>query len=664
MSQCVIGSQKLHSPGSFFLVNFPSLSRENRNLHYASHRKWHHRPRVLRLRLRLRLPFERANCASESASYGGWDDPGLAGDSDRSAEQFRKFLATVGIDDQKQIFVFLLGLLCALAISRVRVSSIVVFPASVLVFAVGFSFGLVRGGGIGELYHGGNKKREKDETFRVYNEKFKGLDKIVDNFDVNVSNLKYKVQKAIDSREVTVSDLEDYTKVLESIGSLASNARNVIEACKESSGSYGTVLPENQKSNKRKKELGGTGLDFLQSIGGLFRENVIGPKPIKVRNVVKRENVEGAVDDQTSRDNVVSSAAETGNKPKENDALSQDSLNDLYFDENGEERVRNGNVSWKDVGGYSNRFSDSKEYGFRENRLHLQNNHHISLKMRHENQTEAWESRDNLLKSVNYSVRMKHTETEASFVREQKIEKSDDTYRSSSHGSGKSEYSANGSPFREESIKDEDNPHPHVAGQWSEQENGIPSSSSSMVSDDAVFDRYLSEANDLLTQAKEFMRDGHEKERAEIIMYRCAQLLSKAIAMKPASLLAVGQLGNTYLLHGELKLRISRELRTLLYKSDTSSVRKWGTIRDPMSSKDDIASTLINVCEECEELLVEAGRKYRLALSIDGNDARALYNWGLALTFRAQLISDIGPVSIFYRLSYPLLCDSLLLLLA
>ena len=52
------------------------------------------------------------------------------------------------------------------------------------------------------------------------------------------------------------------------------------------------------------------------------------------------------------------------------------------------------------------------------------------------------------------------------------------------------------------------------------------------------------------------------------------------------------------------------------------------------------------MCEECEELLVEAGRKYRLALSIDGNDVRALYNWGLALSFRAQLIADIGPVGI------------------
>jgi hypothetical protein len=51
---------------------------------------------------------------------------------------------------------------------------------------------------------------------------------------------------------------------------------------------------------------------------------------------------------------------------------------------------------------------------------------------------------------------------------------------------------------------------------------------------------------------------------------------------------------------------------------------------------------LQKVCEECEELLVEAGRKFRLALSLDKMDMRALYNWGLALCHRAQLISEEG----------------------
>jgi len=48
------------------------------------------------------------------------------------------------IDDNKHVFMFVLGIFCDFAISRVKVSSIIVFPASVLVFFfVGFySFAL------------------------------------------------------------------------------------------------------------------------------------------------------------------------------------------------------------------------------------------------------------------------------------------------------------------------------------------------------------------------------------------------------------------------------------------------------------------------------------------------------------------------------------------
>ncbi|PON36785.1 Tetratricopeptide-like helical domain containing protein [Parasponia andersonii] len=640
ISQYVLNRWKPHFPNSSFLFNFPSLSRENRILLDVSRRKWPCRPGV------LRFSFVRANSVSGSASYGGWDD---LGDSDRSGEvnsdQFRNFLVSIGVDDRKHVFAFMLGLFCALAISRVRVSSIVVFPASVLVFGIGFSFGLVRGGGIGELNYNGNKKRVKEELFRVYMEKFRNLAEVVDEFDVKVNNLKKKVEKATDSREITVRDLEDYSKVLESISLSTSNARNVIEASNDSLGSSSVVLTENQKSNKKKKELGEIGYDFFQSLGGLFRDNLVDSKTTKVKGSIKREVMEGAVDNQTRGTKLVSSVEKrvlnpvSTNKPKGNSVLSPDPSNEFPIDENGDESIRNGEMSWKEIGRHANTSNYSKEY---IKRLQLVNNHRISLKMGHDNQTETWESHDNLLESVNFSVRMQHTETEASFA-EQKLEKSDNVYRSS-HIREKSEFKTGGSQIREENMNGKDNV--CVAGDRPGHESENPSSSSSMVSD-VLFDRYLTEANDLLRQAKDFMRDGHEKERAEIILYTSAKLLSKAIAMKPVSLLAVGQLGNTYLLHGELKLRISRELRTLLYRSNPPSVGKWGRIHDRSGSKDEIASALIDVCEECEELLVEAGRKYRLALSIDGNDVRALYNWGLALTFRAQLIADIGPEASF-----------------
>ncbi|KAK9208451.1 hypothetical protein WN944_000806 [Citrus x changshan-huyou] len=112
--------------------------------------------------------------------------------------------------------------------------------------------------------------------------------------------------------------------------------------------------------------------------------------------------------------------------------------------------------------------------------------------------------------------------------------------------------------------------------------------------------------------------------------------------MQHMSLLAVDQLGNTYLVHEELKLHFSRKLRRLLLEGDAISVEEQKRILKGLdyqfANKDKIASLLVDACEECEELLVKAGRKYRLALSIDGNDVRALYNWGLALFFLVQLI--------------------------
>ncbi|KAJ4794028.1 hypothetical protein LUZ62_045274 [Rhynchospora pubera] len=155
---------------------------------------------------------------------------------------------------------------------------------------------------------------------------------------------------------------------------------------------------------------------------------------------------------------------------------------------------------------------------------------------------------------------------------------------------------------------------------------------SSSISNDQEFNQNLKEASDILTTARECMKSNSDEENADVLLYKASSLLTTAVSLKPSSLLAIGQLGNTYLLHGELKLKISRELRVLLSNSDGSRFKKT-----------ELGSALVEVCEECENLLVEAGRNYRKALTIDPNDAKALYNWGLALSFRAQLISDIGP---------------------
>lgn len=641
------------SPANF-LFDFPSLSRKSRSLFRFTRRKWlqsHETPNIC---------SASAFCTSGSASYGGWDELRLVSDSERSGEsdQFRNFLVSVGIDDRKHIFVFLLGLVSALAISRVRVYSIVVFPASVLVFAIGFSFGFVRGGSFSEVSVYGGKRKAKEENFRVYTEKLRNLVNFFDRFDVKVNNLKNDIQKAVDNNEITVGDLENYVNVMESISLSALNARNVVEASIDNVGNSSVVLVENQKPSRRKKELGEIGFELLQSVAGLFGENLVGSKPNKVKDNGKRETVESVVNDQT-RANISTSTAEESdfnvvNNNKGNGSLnaSRNSSNKTALDEDEGKRIqvgsKYGRMGSGEMGGSANRFMDGREYSYRNNSLRFTNNRSFSLKMGRDNKTEMWESQDKLFNSEEFRVSMKHMGTEASFVEEQMLKKSSEAYQTSLNKE-KSDNETYRFQFREDRFNHEDDS--HMTNLLSSQEGEVGSSSSPKVSDDVMFDRYLTEANGLLQQAKEFLRSRHDEGRAEIILYRSANLLSKAIALKPMSLLAVGQLGNTYLLHGELKLKITRALRRTLLSGHGSLPieRQNGVLKqldDRITSKDEIASVLVNVCEECEELLVEAGRKYRLALSIDGNDVRALYNWGLALSFRAQLIADIGPVCI------------------
>ncbi|KAK0579285.1 hypothetical protein LWI29_024008 [Acer saccharum] len=250
-------------------------------------------------------------------------------------------------------------------------------------------------------------------------------------------------------------------------------------------------------------------------------------------------------------------------------------------------------------------FIESKEYSYRNNRLQFMNNC-ASLNMGRTDGARAWESHNNLLDSMDFRVGWKHMESETSFVQEQLLKKSNEAYRSSDDNDNEIYRSR----FRVVNTECDSSLVDHLSAQGSE----AGSSLSSPFADDVVFDWYVTEANDLLKQAEECIRSSSDQEHAEIILYNSAMLLSKATAMKPMILL-----GNTYLLHGGLKLRISRELRSILSRSDPLSVEKQK----------------------------RAGRKYRFALSIDGNDVRALYNWGLALSFHAQLIADIGPEAAF-----------------
>ncbi|GMJ14670.1 hypothetical protein HRI_005136200 [Hibiscus trionum] len=594
----------------------------------------------------LNVTPAKASLSAEPSSYGGWDDfePGTWSSNSGESIRLRDFLVSIGIYDKKHVFMFLSGLVCALAISRVRVSTIVLFPASILVFGIGFSFGFVKGGSFNEL--SSNKRRSKEEVSGVYSEKLRNLVDFFDGFDVKLNNLKNNMQRAIDSNRINEADLENYANLVESMRLSASNARNVVEA---SMDSVGNSYKDNLKPSGRKKEAGEARFELLQFLGGMFAEKAVASKPNKVKDDVKPESVDTSLNNKIRGDvslpaveDRVFSSPKNG-KRVSNQGVAQDSLNKSDLNRERDRKVdfdlENEKIKSDFLGGNAKRFVDSEEYNYESKRLQFTNTRDISFNSSHVNERKRWKSDENLLDSMDFSVRLEHMKTETSFIHEQLHHESSRSYRSSQNP----EMRENEEYGKRQRYEDDS----HLADRVTAAENEVISSSSSKFVDDLVFDKYLTEASGLLKEAKECMRGRQDEGRVEVILNRSATLLSQAIAMKPMSLLAVGQLGNTYLLHGELKLHVSRELRTLLTKNDpVTGGRPQGRVvnrLDQVSSRDEALSLLVSACEECEELLVRAGRKYRLALSIDGDDVRSLYNWGLALSFRAQLIADIGP---------------------
>lgn len=547
---------------------------------------------------------------------------------------------------------YLLGFVCALAISRVKVSSIVVFPACFLVFAVGFSIGIVNGAHMSDLSLIGAKKRPKDDNYGGVIEKLRSLVNLFNGFDVKTLNLKNDIKRGIKTNQITASDLESYVKVIESIGFSALNGKTVVEGCIESIliDNQEVSRSSNQKSSKRKKEGDGMGFDFLQ-----FVENSIGSKANKVKDSVKKDMTHMEAKDH--RENILApSVEERMSKSLYNESIGYGNAefprdtydNNIRFLERAEEKQfsENGKLNFMETESGAKRVFDSEEYNLQNNRVRFKENGQISLNMAQRNSVETWASQNDLL-DLDFSVSLKHKRTEASFAKEENFVKVNENHVPSDHVD-RTEKVNYGSRMRDQQVISENGP--SVANHPSPDEGEFASFASSMVSDDVIFNKYLMEANLLLKQARESLWQRGNEGDAENALYKSARLLSKALDMKPMSLLAVGQLGNTYLLHGELKLKISRKLRAVLATRDPLSAERAKVIEGlgaHVDNKEKVANFLINVCEECEELLVKAGRKYRLALSIDGNDMRALYNWGLALSFRAQLIADIGPEAAF-----------------
>ncbi|KAK7388727.1 hypothetical protein VNO78_23554 [Psophocarpus tetragonolobus] len=637
----------LNSEGSLVLFRVPSVAR---TFLHTSSAKWTRCPNPFR----FSSSSFTASCASSSSTLcGGWDDLG-ASDPPPESHAFRNFLLSIGFDDSKNVFVFLLGLVCAMAISRVKVSSIVVLPASVLLFSAGFTIGFFRNLTFGEVRASGSKRREKEDNSnsKLSSEKLRSLVDFFYELDLLVDHLKSDFQSAIRNNKIRVNDFYGYVEVTEKIKLSAKTARNAVRALIDNE-----EIVENHKSGKKKKQVGESGYHLLQSFSSLFGENLFSSNSTKVRENVKQEAVEKTLDQTRGNgalplveDRSLNFTDDRKANPKLDFDPSQDSSINYVLDMNKSGRIRTTpegeNFGLGNIRGRTNKFFDDKEYNYWNKGLRFTNNRSFSLMMDSSSVTDMWESHDNLLDSDSFRVSRKHMESESTFLHEQLLNVNHETFRPSHD---KREGGSDRSQYKDDTVNYED--HRHLADNLPAHENEFNTHSSTKISDDMMFDGYLAEATALLKQAKEFVKGRQGEEQAEIMLYRSANLLSKAVELKPMSLLAVGQLGNTYLLHGELKLKISRELRTLLSGSIQPSSGKHSRIlkrlRNKITSKEEVAPFLIDVCEECEELLVEAGRKYRLALSIDSNDVRALYNWGLALSFRGQLIADIGPGAAF-----------------
>ncbi|KAG9133779.1 hypothetical protein Leryth_018393 [Lithospermum erythrorhizon] len=479
----------------------------------------------------------------------------------------------------------------------------------------------------------------KDEIFRGCVEKLKCLVDLLNGVDAKSESLIGGVKRNIENDQVSLDDLEGVIRSGESISLLALNAKSIVEG----------LLIENQegeknvnkKLNKPTKEGGENGFGLSRFISRLFYDK-------RNKNSAKRETKDGAGNLSALSNMLAPSVEEQFGSTRSDDKTANKTsiAQEKHYNVNSKMNAGDGigNMGMAEMYDVSERVYDRKEYPFKNKSDRFIDNQRASSKMSKSNRNslETWDSIHNDVSSTDFRV-VSSKQTKADQRYKQEILHRD---------SGRNYFNLDGIQEGETEL---DKPSSQMEGsrqedevsqddQGSAHENSY-GSSPSIVSDDKEFSEYLEEANVLLREAKQVLVQNGNDGNAEKVLYKSAGILSKAIQLRPMSLLAVGQLGNTYLLHGELKLRISRELRAVLAGKDSFSMDMWvlNNLDDKLDKNDKLMSTLVNTCEECEDLLIKAGRNYRLALSIDGNDMRALYNWGLALSFRGQLIADIGP---------------------
>ncbi|WOK94848.1 hypothetical protein Cni_G03553 [Canna indica] len=625
-----------------------------------------------------------ASASPNPSMYGGWDDPELLDESYRSRmlDSISNLLASLGITERKHGFLFVLGFLSALMVSRVRVSSMAVLPISVVIFAVGFSAGVTRA----DVASG---------SIWDFDEKLKDLRDFLKDLDDKILYLKNGLEEGVESNRLRKSKLKNYVEVVECMRLRIWHAQKTVEGFSSGDSVDQVVNYEQggkksgQKPSRKRKELRMIAYDLVRLFGSLLQENITGLKLSNGKDAINkvelREKVESTAESSTLTELRASSVIVENNLGTSGTNLdgSKGEKSEVFLEglERGAPDVLKVKiVADQGVGsvmaGKKFNSSGSQRYGdnissYDEDLDNLNASFHFMTRQEHYQkmvfrhqydhmmQNELHNSADGkanqkAAKSMDYL-----SKSAESSLLEQRVEVHDRSYlHSHEHNGNKLKDELESSNDFVDQFQNDRNDLKVKPDYQSAQDptTGVregratssSSSPSSMASADDEFNQSVKEASELLRKARVYMKSQADEAEADTLLYRSAKLLSTAVSLKPMSLLAIGQLGNTYLLHGELKLKISRELRALLSKSDANLNEKIRVLRlkkldVQILRRENVASVLTDVCEECEELLVEAGRKYRTALTIDQSDVRALYNWGLALSYRAQLIADIGP---------------------
>ncbi|KMZ56964.1 hypothetical protein ZOSMA_8G01100 [Zostera marina] len=552
----------------------------------------------------------------DSTAYGGWEELDPLNES-VDVDSIRRFLASLTTRDGKNAFFFGLGFLSALAISRNRVCTMSILPVSIFVFLAGLSIGVAQSDMLVRLLG----DRGENKSVGIIQIDSKSLLGFMDYLDGQMSELKLCFQKFINSDSFDKSEIERILDVIETVRLAASPVKKSIKDHSIDRVDTRNRSPwvdmekstrmSSSKSSKRtsKDIINMVGFDFIRYIGALFYHE-------KLKSTTKSKENPNRVLQEIPLDKMEESKMNKSIHTKESKAKISNLDSSKEVDDDHPEKLASLHEISQIPLRYSSKINDNREddlFTFEEEDSNLNRRFDNTRKKQksgkprnnlHENDSSKVSTEEST-STVEIYNRMREP-NETSIVNDCKI------------------------------ISDDDlQPMTNV-----DAEKMTPAS---MDSDLDIFTQNVHDGAQLLKRAREYLRSEVDEEMAEVVLYKSAELLSSAVALKPMSLLAVGQLGNTLLLHGQLKLKISRDMRSFLSRNNGQRPNFSRSSNSFVTKEDVPSSDFISACEECEELLLEAGRNYRIALSIDGSDTRSLYNWGIALYFRAELIADVGP---------------------